>query len=105
MPKPPPRNLNSPMTDFVFKWMSRGNTWLYKLPRGKQGGPFKKAPAALLTTTGRKTGQPRVSPLLYMRDGDRVIVVASRGGSDASADHRPSRRRQSLAPSNLATND
>jgi deazaflavin-dependent oxidoreductase (nitroreductase family) len=35
-----------------------------------------------LTTTGRKTGQPRVSPLLFLRDGDRVIVVASRGGSD-----------------------
>jgi deazaflavin-dependent oxidoreductase (nitroreductase family) len=35
-----------------------------------------------LTTTGRKTGQSRVSPLLFMRDGDRVIVVASRGGSD-----------------------
>ena len=82
MPKPAPRNLNSPMTDFVFKWMPRGNTWLYKLTRGKQGGTFKKAPVALLTTTGRKTGQPRVSPLLYMRDGDRVIVVASRGGSD-----------------------
>ena len=70
------------MTDFVFKWMSRGNTWLYKLTRGKQGGTFKKVPVALLTTTGRKTGQPRVSPLLYLRDGDRVIVVASRGGSD-----------------------
>jgi deazaflavin-dependent oxidoreductase (nitroreductase family) len=82
MPKPAPNNLNSPMTDFVFKWMSRGNTWIYKLTRGKQGGTFKKAPVALLTTTGRKTGQPRVSPLLYMRDGDRVIVVASRGGSD-----------------------
>lgn len=45
------------------------------------GGTFQKRPVALLTTTGRKTGQPRVSPLLYMRDGDRVILVASRGGS------------------------
>jgi deazaflavin-dependent oxidoreductase (nitroreductase family) len=70
------------MTAFVLKWMSRGNTWLYKLTKGEQGGKFKNAPVALLTTTGRKTGQPRVSPLLYMRDGDRVIVVASRGGSD-----------------------
>ncbi|MFZ0834865.1 MAG: nitroreductase family deazaflavin-dependent oxidoreductase [Mycobacterium sp.] len=82
MPKPPPRNLNSPMTDFVIKWMSRGNTWIYKLTGGKQGGTFKKAPVALLTTTGRKTGQPRVSPLLYMRDGGRVIFVASKGGSE-----------------------
>jgi len=38
-------------------------------------------PIALLTTTGPKTGEPRVSPLLYLRDGDRV-VAASRGGSD-----------------------
>jgi deazaflavin-dependent oxidoreductase (nitroreductase family) len=82
MPKPPPRSLNSPITTFVIKWMSRGNTWIYKLTGGKQGGTFKKAPVALLTTTGRKSGQPRVSPLLYLRDGDRVIVVASRGGSD-----------------------
>ncbi len=36
---------------------------------------------ALLTTTGRKTGEPRVSPLLYLRDGDRVILVASQGGA------------------------
>src|SRR5260370_39634802 len=62
--------------------MSRGNTWLYKVTGGKRGGTFKNAPVALLTTTGRKTGQPRGSPLLFMRDGDRVIVIASRGGSD-----------------------
>ena len=36
----------------------------------------------MLTTTGRKTGQPRVSPLLYLRDGDTVIIAASRSGSD-----------------------
>lgn len=83
MPKPAPRNLNSPVTDFVIKWMSRGNTWLYKATGGRVGGKFRHgAPVALLTTRGRKTGQPRVSPLLYLRDGDRVIVVASRGGSD-----------------------
>ena len=82
MRKPPPRNLNSPVTDFVIKWMSVGNTWLYKRTGGKRGGTFRKAPVALLTTTGRKTGQPRVSPLLFLRDGERVIVVASRGGSE-----------------------
>lgn len=82
MPKPAPRNLNSPVTTFFMKWMARGNTWLYKFTGGKRGGTFRKAPVALLTTTGRKSGQPRVSPLLYLRDGDRVVVVASRGGSD-----------------------
>ena len=35
----------------------------------------------MLTTTGRKTGEPRDSPLLFLREGDRVILVASQGGS------------------------
>jgi deazaflavin-dependent oxidoreductase (nitroreductase family) len=34
-----------------------------------------------LTTTGRKTGEPRVSPLLFLREGNRVVLVASQGGA------------------------
>jgi deazaflavin-dependent oxidoreductase (nitroreductase family) len=80
--KSPPRFLNSPFTEFVMKWMSRVNTFLYRRSGGEGlGGTFQKSPVALLTTTGRKSGQPRVSPVLYMRDGDRVILVASKGGS------------------------
>lgn len=82
MPKSPPRNLNSPYADLFIKWMSCGNAWLYQVSDGRLGGRFQKAPVALLTTIGRKTGEARVSPLLYLRDGDRVILVASRGGSD-----------------------
>ena len=82
MEKEKPRNLNAPWVGFFIKWMSRANTWIYKRTNGKRGGTFLKGPVALLTTTGRKTGEPRVSPLIYLRDGDRVIVVASRGGSD-----------------------
>lgn len=82
MPKSPPRNLNSPAADFFIKWMARANAAIYRLSRGRLGGSFGKAPVALLTTTGRKTGQERVSPLLYLRDGERVVFVASRGGSD-----------------------
>lgn len=79
----PPRALNSAGTGVVIKWMSRINTWLYKATGGRIGGKFLQgAPVALLTTTGRKTGQPRVSPLLYLRDGDRVVVAASHGGRD-----------------------
>ena len=77
-----PRNLNSPWADVFIKWMSRANTWIYRRSNGKLGGTMQKAPVALLTTTGRKTGEPRVSPLIYVRDGDRVVLVASRGGSD-----------------------
>jgi deazaflavin-dependent oxidoreductase (nitroreductase family) len=62
--------------------MSRINTFLYRRGGGDGlGGTFQSLPVALLTTTGRKTGQPRVSPLYFLRDGDRVIVVASKLGS------------------------
>ena len=78
----PPKGLNSPQTKIIIKWMSRINTWAYKATRGKVGGKFLKgAPVALLTTTGRKTGESRVSPLLYLREGNRVILVASQGGA------------------------
>jgi deazaflavin-dependent oxidoreductase (nitroreductase family) len=49
---------------------------------GKVSGMFAKAPLVLLTTTGAKSGQPRTFPVVYTRDGDRLIVVASKGGSD-----------------------
>jgi deazaflavin-dependent oxidoreductase (nitroreductase family) len=82
VPSSPPKGLNSPRTKTIIKWMSRTNTWLYKKTDGRIGGTFLKgAPVALLTTTGRKSGEPRVSPLLYLREGDRVILVASQGGA------------------------
>jgi deazaflavin-dependent oxidoreductase (nitroreductase family) len=77
-----PRTLNSPWVGFFIKWMSRANTWIYRRSNGKLGGTFQKSPVALLTTTGRKTGEPRVSPVLYLREGGRVILVASHGGRD-----------------------
>lgn len=82
MAKPAPRGLNSPQTEKIIKWMSRAQSWVYQKSGGKLGGTFLQgAPVALLTTTGRKTGQARVSPLLYLRDGDRVVFVASKGGA------------------------
>jgi deazaflavin-dependent oxidoreductase (nitroreductase family) len=83
MPNRPPRYLNSPYADVFIKWMSRLNTWMYRRNNGTGlGGTFQNIPVALLTTTGRKTGEPRVSPLYFLRDGDRVIVAASKGGAD-----------------------
>ena len=78
----PPRALNSPQTQLIIKWMSRAQTWLYKRTNGKLAGKFLKgAPVALVTTIGRKSGELRVVPLLYLREGDRVVLVASQGGS------------------------
>ncbi|WP_292980638.1 nitroreductase family deazaflavin-dependent oxidoreductase [Mycobacterium sp.] len=77
----PPRALNSAGTGVLIKWMSRLNTAAYKVSGGRIGGTFLQgAPVALLTTIGRKTGQPRVSPLLFLREGDRIVLVASQGG-------------------------
>lgn len=77
----PPRALNSAGTGVAIKWMSRVNTWAYKASGGRIGGTFLQgAPVALLTTIGRKSGAPRVSPLLYLRDGNRIVLVASQGG-------------------------
>lgn len=82
VPKPAPRGLNSPQTARIIKWMSRAQTWLYKKTDGRLGGTFLQgAPVALLTTTGRKTGEPRVSPLLYLREGNRIVLIASKGGA------------------------
>ena len=70
--------------------MSRGNTFMYRRNKGEGlGGNFQGIPVALLTTIGRKTGEPRVSPLYFLRDGDRVIVAASKGGSDKTPDVVP----------------
>lgn len=81
-PKPAPRGLNSPQTNTIIKWMSRAQTFVYRKTGGKVGGTFLQgAPVALLTTTGRKTGEPRVTPLLYLREGNRIVLVASKGGS------------------------
>ena len=42
------------------------------------GGPFAGRPVLLLTTTGAKSGQPRLAPLVYSRDGDGYVIVASK---------------------------
>jgi deazaflavin-dependent oxidoreductase (nitroreductase family) len=64
--------------------MGRATTVVYRLSNGRLGGTFQSSPVALLTTTGRKSGEPRVSPLLYLREGGRVILVASQGGRDTN---------------------
>lgn len=65
----------------AIKVMSKLNTWIYRLTGGRVGGRFfGGAPVMLLTTTGRRSGEPRVAPLLYLEDGDLVVTVASKGG-------------------------
>jgi deazaflavin-dependent oxidoreductase (nitroreductase family) len=44
---------------------------------GKVGGAYEGTPLLLLTTTGKKSGEPRITPLVYQFDGDQIVVVAS----------------------------
>ena len=83
MPKSRPRFMDTPAADLFIKWMSELNTVMYRRSDGEGfGSNFQGIPVALLTTTGRKSGEPRISPLYFHRDGDTVVVAASKGGSD-----------------------
>lgn len=53
---------------------------------GKVGGRFEGVDVLILTTTGRKSGQTRWNPLAYSMDGDRYIIIASKGGAPTSPD-------------------
>ena len=78
-----PKYMDTAYGDFIIKWMSRINTFMYRRNKGEGlGGNFQGIPVAILTTKGRKTGEPRDSPLYFHQDGDKVIVAASKGGSD-----------------------
>ena len=52
---------------------------------GEKGHIWQGVPTLLLTTKGRKSGKPYTTPLIYGKDGDNFLIVASRGG----ADHHP----------------
>jgi len=53
---------------------------------GKVGPPFEGAPMVLLTSVGAKSGKERVNPLVYTTDGDRYVVIASKGGAPTNPD-------------------
>ncbi len=58
------------------------NVPLYRLSRGRLGGRIGRAPVLLLTTVGRRSGQPRTAPVLYLADGDRLVVIGSNAGNE-----------------------
>lgn len=87
VPPPRPDGLDHPIVPKVLRLMSRFNVWIYRLTGGIIGGKWRigaafpwGAPLALLTTTGRKSGLRRTAPLIYGRDGDRIVFIASQGG-------------------------
>ncbi len=72
--------------------MSEMNDWNTKIIEefrshgGKVGGQFEGAPILILTTTGAKTNQKRVNPMMYLAEGDRLYVFASKAGAPTNPD-------------------
>lgn len=58
------------------------NVPLYRLSRGRLFGRIGRAPVLLLTTTGRRSGQARTAPVLYLADHERLVVIGSNAGND-----------------------
>ena len=64
--------------------MNEFNTKLideFRANGGAVGGPFASAPLVLITHTGAKSGTRRTSPLVFSRDGERLVIIASKGGA------------------------
>jgi deazaflavin-dependent oxidoreductase (nitroreductase family) len=58
----------------------------FRSNEGRVGGPFEGAPLLLLTTTGARSGTTRTNPLMYLRDGNRLVVFGSKGGAPTNPD-------------------
>jgi F420H(2)-dependent quinone reductase len=55
---------------------------LYRRTKGRFMPKWFGAPVMVLETVGRKSGKPRATPVLYLRDGDNLVVQAANAGSD-----------------------
>jgi deazaflavin-dependent oxidoreductase (nitroreductase family) len=58
----------------------------FRKNRGKVGGMFEGSPLLLINHTGRRTRKIRINPVMYLKDGDRYLVFASKGGADTHPD-------------------
>src|SRR5258708_51624 len=58
----------------------------FRANAGKVGGMFAGSPVLLLTTTGAKSGRPFTTPVMYLPDGERLVIFASKGGAPTNPD-------------------
>jgi deazaflavin-dependent oxidoreductase (nitroreductase family) len=65
-----------------LRWTGKLNVPLYRLSGGRVGGRVSRAPVLLLTTTGRRSGQRRTVPVVYLADGERLVVIGSNAGHE-----------------------
>jgi deazaflavin-dependent oxidoreductase (nitroreductase family) len=79
--------LDSPVTARVIKYGARAHVPVFRLTNGRIGSRWrigagwrKPVPTLLLNHVGRRSGKRFTTPLLYLEDGGRLVVVASQGG-------------------------
>jgi deazaflavin-dependent oxidoreductase (nitroreductase family) len=71
----------SPLARLFLKWFTFWHVLCYRLSGGLIGASFGRYPMALVATKGRRSGKWRTTPLGFMPDGQRYILIASYGGS------------------------
>jgi F420H(2)-dependent quinone reductase len=64
-----------------LRWTGKLNTPVYRLSGGRIGGRVGKAPILLLTTTGRRSGEKRTAPVVYLQAGERIVVINTNAGN------------------------
>jgi deazaflavin-dependent oxidoreductase (nitroreductase family) len=67
---------------WALKAFGKLNVPLYRASKGRLFGQIAGTPVLLLTTVGRRSGQPRTVPVVYLPDGDRMIVIGSNAGHE-----------------------
>src|SRR5690348_1850257 len=70
------------ISKWIFKQFIRLQIFMYRRSGGKTMGYVRGMPVMLLTTIGRKTGKQRVTPVVYIRDGDSYVITAAYAGAD-----------------------
>ena len=65
---------------WLISRVGRLQTSVYELTGGRLWNTFLGGPVAILTVVGRKTGKVRKIPLLYLKQGDEIVMTASKGG-------------------------
>lgn len=71
----------TPVEVTIQRGVTRCHVFVYRATGGRIGHHLGKVSTLLLTTIGRKTGLPRVTPLTYFQDGNTFVLVASNGGT------------------------